>query len=86
MTKMTKSKYDTYLKKVKARTIHKCMLCNEIINPGEFYFRETNVDKFLQSLHAKKFCLKCYDKYGNTLLKIGKRRLKNIQTLDRFLH
>ena len=65
----SKSKYDTYLKKVKARTNHTCLFCSKEIIPGDFYYRETNVDKFLQTLHAKKFCSECYEKYGEKLLR-----------------
>lgn len=66
---MDNSKYKTYLKKVKARVIHRCMICNNIIVPRELYYRETNEDKHLQTPHAKKFCSNCYQKYGDNLLK-----------------
>jgi hypothetical protein len=62
----------TYLKRTKARTSHQCNYCGSIISPQEYYFRETMQDKFLQSLHARIFCSKCYEKYGETLVKMKK--------------
>lgn len=55
------SKYDhLFFKKVKARTDHQCHLCMRTILTGEFYYREEIADKFLHSLHAKKFCSGCH--------------------------
>ena len=66
-------KYDSkHLKKTKARVAHQCNYCERIISPEEYYFRETAQDKFLQSLHAKVFCSLCYEKYGETLLKMNR--------------
>jgi len=59
-----------YLKKTKARTVHQCDMCNGTIEPGEYYYAETQKDKFLHSLHAKRFCSRCYEKYGDRLLSI----------------
>jgi len=71
---VSKSKYDVYLKKVKARKNHICNFCSQQITSGNFYYRETNKDKFLQTLHAKKFCSECYEKYGEkTLIKYKKK-------------
>jgi len=63
-------KYDhiKYLKKTKARTVHHCDRCNDLIEPDEYYYAETEKDRFLHSLHAKRFCSKCYEKDGNQLL------------------
>jgi hypothetical protein len=70
-------KYDNlrYLKKTKARTTHRCDTCNNQIMPGEYYYIETINDKFLHSLHAKRFCAECYKKRGEQLLnpKDGKK-------------
>lgn len=81
---MDNSKYNTYLKKIKARTFHTCLICEDSIAPGEFYYRETNEDKFLQTLHAKKFCSNCFQKYGNNLLNAQTRkhaRLREFKTI-----
>jgi len=57
------------LKKTTARTTHICNNCNLEIKPGEIYYREHVEDKFLHSLHEKKFCALCYGKFGKRLLK-----------------
>ena len=56
------------LKKTKARTKHICNKCGRQIESGEIYYREHVEDKFLHSLHAKKFCNLCYEKYGVALI------------------
>ena len=61
------SKYKKYLKKVKGRVTHQCFACGNII-VGDYYYRETDEDQFLQTLHAKSFCEDCYNKYGDKLL------------------
>ena len=67
------SKYDSlkFLKRTKARVVHRCDKCGKLINPGEFYYAETLKDKFLHTLHNKKFCESCYKKYGDSLLNIS---------------
>ena len=69
-------KYDQikYLKKTKARTAHQCDMCNRAIEPREYYYAETLKDRFLHSLHAKHFCSKCYERYGDELLFMKRRR------------
>lgn len=59
------SKYDNlkFFKKTKARTNHICIECGQQINAGDFYYTESMKDKFLHSLHRKKFCIKCYEEY-----------------------
>jgi len=76
-------KYDQtkHLKKTKARTLHKCNTCNGKIDAGEYYYVETQKDKFLHSLHAKRFCFKCYEKHGDRLLII--EREKEQRELDK---
>jgi protein-arginine kinase activator protein McsA len=78
-------KYDNFriLKKIKARTVHICHNCGTEIMPGESYYREHIEDKFLESLHAKKYCFNCFEKYGNELLSITEPR-KEERTLDEF--
>lgn len=56
------------LKKTKARTEHVCDKCGNGILPSETYYREHIEDKFLHSLHAKKYCASCYEKHGMSLL------------------
>jgi len=65
------SKYNSlkFLKKTKARVNHRCNKCGRIINSGSFYYAETIKDKFLHTLHNKKFCEDCYKEYGDNLLK-----------------
>ena len=60
------SKYNSlkFLKITKARVNHRCDKCGRIINPGSFYYAEEIKDKFLHSLHMKKFCNKCYEELG----------------------
>ncbi len=65
------SKYDNlkFFKKTKARVSHKCFKCNQQIIAGDYYYAETIKDKFLHSLHNKKICENCYERYGDNLLK-----------------
>ena len=78
---MNNSKYKTYLKKVKARVGHICIMCKNGIAPGEFYYRETNEDRFPQTLHAKKFCSNCYQKHGDNLLNKRNRKTASASNL-----
>ena len=57
-----------FLKETKAGVPHVCNKCERAIPVGETYYSETLKDKFLQSLHRKKFCKECYEKFGNDLL------------------
>ena len=56
------------LKRTKSRTSHICNNCGNAILPNDFYYKEHIEDKFLHSLHAKKYCSSCYEKLGDTLL------------------
>jgi len=58
-----------FLKKTKARVNHICSNCGKEIESGSFYYAETIKDKFLHSLHAKKFCKNCYEKFGDKLIR-----------------
>jgi len=58
-----------FLKKTKARVNHICSKCGKKIESGSFYYAETIKDKFLHSLHAKKFCVECYEKFGDKLIR-----------------
>jgi len=85
-------KYDhlRYLKKTEARTTHRCDLCNALVEPREYYYVETIDDKFLHSIHAKRFCPECYEKHGEQLLDLKEEREEKSKTrksghLDNFL-
>ncbi len=58
------------MKKTKARVNHSCDLCNVNISKGQYYYREDIVDEFLYSLHAKKYCKDCVEKYKKQLPEI----------------
>jgi len=59
----------TILKKTRARAAHLCSRCGANISSGEHYYKEHIQDRFLHSLHAKKFCMRCFEKDGEGLLK-----------------
>ena len=65
------SKYDSLkvLKQTKARVDHDCASCGHNISIGEIYYREHIADKFLHSLHARKYCTRCFEKHSDALLK-----------------
>ena len=50
-----------------ARVNHRCNLCGHLINIGEFYYSEEIKDKFLHSLHRKKFCKECVERFKKQL-------------------
>lgn len=66
-----------YLKKTKARVAHECNNCKVIISVREYYYKESIDDRFLQSLHSKNFCAKCYETYGEKLLADKEKRSGN---------
>jgi hypothetical protein len=66
-----------YLKKTKARVPHQCNNCKATISIGEYYYKETVADQFLQSLHAKEFCAKCYEEHRETLLTMNAKDKNN---------
>lgn len=47
-------------RRIKARALHVCAGCGGTIGPGEFYYRDKPVDRFLQSLHSKPYCEPCH--------------------------
>ena len=65
---MSKYNHLKFLKRTKARVIHQCNICGYTIPVGDYYFAEDIKDKFLHSLHRKKFCSACYQKFGDKLL------------------
>jgi hypothetical protein len=66
-------KYDrlTMLKKTRARRAHTCSKCGDTISIDADYYNEHIQDRFLHSLHARKFCAQCFQKHGESLLKKG---------------
>jgi len=68
-------KYDHLktLKKTKARSQHVCYKCGKEIPLGVIYYREYIKDKFLHSLHTKKYCSSCFEKYAEGLLSLPKK-------------
>jgi hypothetical protein len=64
-------KYDElkYLKMAKARVAHLCNKCGRQILKGDIYYVESLKDKFLQILHAKKFCCICFEQVGENLIR-----------------
>lgn len=60
------------LKRVKARVEHQCSICGEIIGVGKYFYSRR--DRFLQSLHSKDFCSKCYQMYGEAVSSIDRKR------------
>lgn len=57
------------LKQARARIAHLCSKCGTSISPGEDYYKEHIEDRFLHDLHAKKFCVGCFEKHGESLLR-----------------
>jgi len=72
------------LKKTNARSHHVCYRCGKEISPDETYYREHIKDKFLHSLHAKKYCFSCYKKYGDKLLSIKIKTSHQGTSLEEF--
>lgn len=68
MSKLDKIKF---LKLTKSRGQHLCNKCGNKINKGEHYYSEKLHDKFLHSLHLKKFCSNCFLTSGEKLLDIN---------------
>jgi len=60
--------FQTCLIKKVASSSNVCTNCNQTINKGEIYHLEEGIEKHLHSLIARKFCYKCYGKYGEKKL------------------
>ena len=75
-----------YLKKTRARVHHLCSYCGETIFPREYYYKEAIRDKFLQFLHAKSFCIKCYEQHGEALLTMKVRKTVIPEAVSRKLN
>ena len=64
------SKYNSikFLKKTKARISHICEYCNQEIKKGEIYYPESIGRINALGVKLRKYCIKCYEKYGDKLL------------------
>lgn len=62
-------KYNAFkvLKKKIAYSNFQCRLCKQFIKEGDSYYSEQIKDKFLHSLHNKKFCKECVEKFKKQL-------------------
>lgn len=50
-----------------------CTFCKSEIKPNEKYFVEEGINKHLHSLIARKYCQKCYKKYGEKILSMPEK-------------
>jgi len=46
---------------------YQCQLCKQLIKGGDDYYSEEIKDKFLHSLHRKKFCKECVGRFKKQL-------------------
>ena len=62
-------KYDSFkiLRKKVASTTFRCQLCRAFVNEGNDYFSEEVTDRFLHSLHKRKFCVECVQRFKNQM-------------------
>jgi len=61
----------THLIKKTAKSQKVCTNCDKAISVGEVYHLEEGVDQHLHSLLARRFCSKCYGKFGEKKLLSG---------------
>ena len=57
-----------FLKRTKARVNHTCSSCGKEIESGSYYYAEKLIDRFLHIIYPKKFCVECYEKFGDKLI------------------
>lgn len=64
------SKYDSlkFLKETRAKIPHTCDRCGKVIAAKEIYYPESIGRVNAPHIKLKKFCKKCFKKYGNKLL------------------
>ena len=65
---------ETHLVKKVAKIPKVCTNCNNQIPPNEMYHQEEGVKEHLHSLIARRFCTKCYSKYGEKKLLFGNKK------------
>ena len=65
---MMKNKIETTLVKKKSQFTDVCTKCNNKISKKETYYFEVGIKSHLHSLISRRFCLKCYSKFGEKKL------------------
>jgi hypothetical protein len=50
-----------------------CTYCSAKVNADDAYYVEEGVKEHIHSLIARKFCMNCYTRYGETILLKGKK-------------
>ncbi len=58
------NKMDTTLIKRISKFPHVCIKCNNKIEKEEIYYLEIGKKNHLHSLISRRFCIKCYSKFG----------------------
>ncbi|HEC86541.1 MAG TPA: hypothetical protein ENI49_01530 [Thermoplasmatales archaeon] len=59
---------ETRLVRKKALEKVVCTNCKNVIEKGEWYYREEGIDFHLHSLIARNYCEECYKKHGEEVL------------------
>jgi hypothetical protein len=59
---MTKYEQAKYLVKTKARIFNDCCICDQVIKPGDYYYKETIDMQKPPSLVLKAYCKNCGEK------------------------
>jgi len=58
---------------------YQCNSCGDTIT-GNYYYKEIAKDHFLQWMHPRRFCVKCYEKFGDDLMIMeSKRKRKHVE-------
>jgi hypothetical protein len=65
---MILNKIDTTLIKKNSKFTEVCTNCNNKIEKGESYYFEVGLKNHLHSLISRRFCSKCYSKFGEKKL------------------
>ena len=64
---------ETHLVKTTSKSPEVCTNCNKTIIPGNAIHLEEGVNEHLHSLLARRFCSKCYAKFGEPALLTGNK-------------
>jgi hypothetical protein len=76
---------ESKLLETKASSQYVCHHCSKNIFPGDLYYKEQIEDRFLHSLHIKRFCSSCFEEYGDRLLSMKKsKKAPKDRTLNEF--
>jgi hypothetical protein len=65
---MALNKIETNLIKKISKFNEVCTNCNKKIDKGQIYYFEVGLKNHLHSLISRKFCSKCYSKFGEKKL------------------